>query len=148
MDPKDLRRLHDQIVADQAEAEAQARAEEAEREQRVQDCKLALRNVVIPYLDEVDKALPRGTFSHRVVGVDTDGAPMEVGFRYGAWFETRIKTVDGEVLIATFEPNAEGWADPESVLSPNDEPYIEGPDDLTREKIGQLIEIIMRDSTE
>ena len=83
MNPQDLRRFHDQIVADQAEADAQARAEEAEREKRSKDCKLALRNVVIPYLGEVEKALPRGVFSHRVVSVDSgDGAPTEVGFRY------------------------------------------------------------------
>jgi hypothetical protein len=146
MNPQDLRRFHDQIVADQAEADAQARTEEAEREKRSRDCKLALRNVVIPYLGEVEKALPRGVFSHRVVSVDSgDGAPTEVGFRYSDWFETRIKIVGGEVLVAHFESDAEASDEPVS-----DDFYedIEGPDDLTREKIGQLIENVMRESAE
>jgi hypothetical protein len=80
------------------------------------------------------------------VSVDEgDGAPTEVGFRYSDWFETRIKIVGGEVLVAHFESDAEASDGPVS-----DDFYedIEGPDDLTREKIGELIENVMRESAE
>ncbi|WP_139251610.1 hypothetical protein [Kaistia soli] len=111
----------------------------------VEHCKTAMEQHVIPFLKELQAALPDGQFSlapqisaqdHRFVGVS---------FKLGDGPATSISTAFGNVIVAQAGDSGSSKG-VQFVYAPDEEPYISNSGDLTREKIAKLVEMVMDNS--
>ena len=148
MDPKDLRRLYDQKKAEKAAKTArltEANTKVAgELNERTADAKAALKNVVLPYLTEVAANIDSGEFVFQTTSVDpSDKEPVAVWFKIGSSRGYVIDVTGGNVRVGTTNFNAKGIASMvlAFVIPANQEPFVGTIADLTREKIGKLIQV-------
>jgi hypothetical protein len=153
MDPKDLKRLYDQKKAEKAAKIAQATAASTkvadERKQRAVDAKAAINNVVLPYLTEVAASFDSGEFVFQTASVDqSDSSPVAVWFKIGSSRQYVIDVTGGNVRVGTRNVMAKGIASVllEFVIPATEEPFIGKITDLTREKMGKLIQIAIAES--
>jgi len=152
MDPDELAKLYERRKAERAAStakvlallEANQQAVQAEREQQAQWGQTALRDVVIPYFRELEATFPNAEFKlDPAATLDAEShLPVAVAFQIGDGPKHVIEVVEGHVRIY-FVPrdDKDGPAILEFVYSGDAEPFIAGPLDLTREKLGKLIEI-------
>ncbi len=108
----------------------------------VEHCKTAMEQNVIPFLKELQEALPDGQFyvapqispqDHRFVGVS---------FKLGDGPATSISTAFGNIVV-TQSGDSGSSKGVHFVYPPDAEPYISNSGDLTREKIARLVEMVM-----
>jgi hypothetical protein len=155
MDPKALATLYREKTAQKAAATTdevtRAQTRQAEFRKRADEGRAAMRDVVIPYLQEVQKTFPKGAFKLNVsVSREAETlAPLAVSFQIGDGAEHVIEATQGNVRVYTTLPPKSGLAGVPAlnirfVYSGNAEPFIAGPSDLTREKLGKLVELAIQ----
>ncbi len=142
------KRFMDKTAAATAEKDRQVQEAVTNVDKRMADvehCKTAMEQHVIPFLKELQAALPDGQFSlapqisaqdHRFVGVS---------FKLGDGPATSISTAFGNVIIAQGGDSGSSKG-VQFVYAPDAEPYISNSGDLTREKIAKLVEMVMDNS--
>jgi hypothetical protein len=156
MDPKELAGLFEKknadIAAKTAQENAQLDAQKTEREKRIAEGRAALLNVVIPYFKEIEATFPKGQFSFNPAAqIDSnDLSPVGVSFKIGDGAEHHIEVTQGNVQIWQEGVNPKGPKRPGAkvlglsirlVYPSTTEPFIAQPSDLTREKLGKLVEM-------
>jgi hypothetical protein len=151
MEPKDVAKLLDQKSAAQAEKaagqQAQADAKQAELQKRDARGREAMRDVVIPYLREIAAATQQFKFNAAASRDTRSKEVLGVSFRIGnSPTETFIEVSQGNVRIYG-QPLAQQRGgnlkvSNQFVYPGTSEPFIATVDDLTREKLGKLVEIV------
>jgi hypothetical protein len=153
MEPEDLKKRFDEKAARASAEAAQQKAkvleQQAELDRKIQESHKALNEVVIPYFKEIEAVFPRGQFLFERVPKknlrDNSSAEVSFNFRNGR-FVYYIQLIQGNVTIFK-EDNMQNKAvkqinaKPKFVYPPNTEPFIASPRDLTREKLGKLVQI-------
>jgi hypothetical protein len=131
-------------AAKAADNEAQKDAQQAEFQNRVEQGRIAMRDVVIPFFQELASTFPNGVFrfnaSHTM---DASLVPVAVSFKIGDGAEHVIEVVQGNVQIyynAIANAIQRNGFNIVIVYAGNAEPFIAGPSDLTREKLCKLVE--------
>jgi hypothetical protein len=105
-------------------------------------CKKAMTNNVLPFLADLKSHLPDGQFSFAPQIDAKDHAVVGVSFRIGDGAATTISTAFGNVIVT--HAGASGSSKGLNFVYPPDaEPYISNSGDLTREKIGKLIAMMI-----
>ena len=162
MDPKELRKRFEaksaETAAKSAHKKAQLAAEKAEQAKREEEARTALRDVVIPYFNEIKAEFPKGQFSFDHA-VSMTLSPVRVSFKVGNGPRYFLEVIGGNVRILKEGPSFAPPKGPQSgrkappgtnvqfVFSPNSEPFIKEPSDLTRENLGRLVQMAI-DETE
>jgi hypothetical protein len=158
MDPNQLAKLYERksaaTAAKAAERQAQKGRQRTELQKRTEQGDVALRDVVIPYFQELVSAFPKGHFTFNSA-VKTDAvthAPVAVSFKIGDGAEHFIEVIQGNVQVWRAHPGkaAKSGKRPAHFqerkdYSPDAEPFIAGPSDLTREKLGKLVEMAIEE---
>ena len=152
MDPNELKNIHEmKKIADsqrRAELVTATTAAKAKREKQISDVRMALTNVALPYLREVAAAFGK-EFSVNASGLDaSDDSPVTVSFRIEKGWEYGIEAVTGTLRVwkKSLKSRADAANVPQFVFPPTAQPFIGVTADLTREKIGKLIEIAIKES--
>lgn len=152
MDPKELKKLHEQkkVVDAQKRAElvTATTAAKAKHEKQISDARGALVNVALPYLQEVAAAFGP-EFSVNASGLDASiESPVTVSFRIEKGWEYGIEAVAGTLRVwkRSLKSRADAAHAPQYVFPATAQPFIGATADLTREKIGKLIEIAIDES--
>jgi hypothetical protein len=165
MDPKELAKLYEKKSAESAakaaENKAQMDVQQAEFRKRVEQGRTALRDVVIPYFQELVSAFPKGQFKFNPsASMEAETlAPVAVSFKIGDGPEHFIEVAQGTVRIY-YNYNTRPQPEPQArkvakggkpvpapgvvlqmVYSGNTEPFIATPTDLTRDKLAKLVEV-------
>ena len=152
MDAIELKRLHELKKA----ADSQKRAElitattaaKAKHEKQISNTRGALVNVALPYLQEVAKAFGQD-FCVNTSGLDASNeAPVIISFRIEKGWEYGIEAVAGTLRVwkRGLKNRADAANVPQFVFPPSAQPFIGTTADLTREKIGKLIEIAINEN--
>ena len=166
MDPQQLKRLFEEKSATKADKTAREKtriaARAAEQQKRAEEGRVALRDVVTPYFQELLETFPTGHFSFNPAALMNaeSHTPVAVSFKVGDGAEHYIEVVQGNVRIWRQGPkfpvqDAKGpkaakgrkraakfpGLDIQFVFSGNAEPFIALPSDLTREKLAKLVEM-------
>ena len=152
MDAIELKRLHELKKA----ADSQKRAElitattaaKVKHEKQISDARGALINVALPYLQEVAAAFGQD-FSVNASGLDASNeSPVIVSFRIEKGWEYGIEAVAGTLRVwkRGLKNRADAANVPQFVFPPSAQPFIGTTADLTREKIGKLIEIAINEN--
>ena len=111
----------------------------------LEDTKHAIEKVVIPYFNEVKSQFPEGHFLFSVPTDAKDHRPVGVYFKVGKGPSVAIQNNGGNITITKTEvTGAPGKAT--FLYSSNAEPYISKPADLTTEKLGKLIKMLIVDA--
>lgn len=148
MDPKILKTLLDRKVANKAAAEtarvAGVAALKAETVSKQLEGQQAIATVVIPYFAEILETIgPAGFKFSRVQSPDPiDILPLGVRFAVGDSVEYEISVASSKVWIKKVGSKSNGVGTA-FVYPDTEEPYIGEPLDLTREKIGKLLELVI-----
>jgi hypothetical protein len=144
MDPRRLaEKFGNLAAASSAKATEMQRQNEdhAQRQKATSDAiEDKLRNVVLPYLQETMEAFPEKTFEYEPYN---DGVKITIkGFQ-----PVVIRNVGGKVEVQQFrfDANTRQLVRMGTYSSTKD-PFIGTSDDLTREKVGRLIDIMMDDA--
>jgi hypothetical protein len=113
-----------------------------ERSADIEHCKNALEREVLPFLVELRDKFPDGqfTFSHQVER--NDSRPVGVSFTIGNGGPTNITTAFGNVVVTRVGASGTSKGVP-YVFAPDADPFISNSGDLTREKIGRLVELLL-----
>ena len=152
MDPKELKRLHELKKAVDARKRAElitaTTAAKVKHEKQISDARGALINVALPYLQEVAAAFGQD-FSVNASGLDASNeSPVIVSFRIEKGWEYGIEAVAGTLRV--WKKGLKSRADtanvPQFVFPASAQPFIGVAADLTREKIGKLIEIAINEN--
>jgi hypothetical protein len=146
MDPKILASKFAKKAAEETNEKETKKAAEAESQAALvrlsEDGKRAIAEVVIPYFNDIKAQFPPDQFSYDVQVDTKDHKPVGVSFTLGKGPLIVISTYFGRVTITQTNtpdlPNKVAF-----VYSPKAQPFIETPRDLTREKIGNLIEMVI-----
>ena len=160
MDPMDLKNLHDEKKAATAEKAAAAMIAHNQKHddlmKRTAAGRAAMKDVLLPYLNEIAATFDKGDFTVATPTVETDGVPACVSFRVGKGLEHCIECVAGNVRVFKVGPGSSAKsggrtagnaaARPVFVFSSRDEPFIATVDDLTREKVGKLVQIAINEA--
>jgi hypothetical protein len=149
MEPKDLVAKFAKKTAaaatDREKQKAAGAEHRAARLKRGKDGKKAMAEVVIPYLTEMKAQFPQNAFSFNVMELDADDhKPTGVSFRIGYGPTVTISISFGDVTVA--KTGVHGARGVPFVYSPNAEPFISVPNDLTRAKLSKLIEMVLEDA--
>jgi hypothetical protein len=155
MDPEDLKKRFEERSSkntiEAAEAKAETDTQATEQQKRIEVGRAAIRDIVIPYFREIEATFPKGQFSFDTAAkVDPKELfPIAVSFTVGSGPRYFIEVIRGNVRVFCegpyFEPPKNGnkasikYA--QFIFGSSEEPFIEGPNDLSREKIGKLIQI-------
>jgi hypothetical protein len=149
MDPKQLKKQFDSkhaaALGQKAAADAQAEQERAKRQQRDQEARTALRDVVIPYFTKVRADFPEFRFDIRSIDA-SDQAPVSVAFRVGSSRTHVIEVLGGRVSIFELALDAPKGFDIQVRWPADADPGISKPSDLTPDKLGKLIETVIAKS--
>ena len=156
MDPKELAKLYEKksavTAAEATEKKAQMDAQKAEFQKRAEQGHAALRDVVIPYFQELVSSFPKGHFkfnSAAAMDMETH-VPVAVSFKIGEGAEHFIEVIHGNVRIwwmgFSYPAQPAPGLNIAVVYSGNAEPFIAGPNDLTREKLGKLVEMAINEA--
>jgi hypothetical protein len=148
MDPQELANLFEKKNAKRAARAAEEKSKsdaKADWQMRAEQGRVALREVVIPYFQELVETFPKGQVKFDQARVDAaTGASTAVSFKIGDSAEHVIEVIHGNVRI--WRPRSDRPPfDMESVFSGNAEPLIAGPSDLTREKLSKLVEMVINE---
>jgi hypothetical protein len=148
MDPKQLAEKFGRMAAASAanavELQRQREAEAERRKAALEAFTDKLTKVVLSYLQETKDALPKNSFGYNVLG----GA---VRITIDGFLPVEIREVGGRVELARMRPGASSGPLDRSALvrfgtySSYRDPLIGRLDDLTREKVGRLIDKMMSD---
>jgi len=113
-----------------------------ERRADIEHCKNALEREVLPFLLELSEKFPDGqfTFSHQVER--NDSRPVGVSFTIGNGGPTNINTAFGNVVVTRVGASGT-WKGVPYVFAPDADPFISNSGDLTRDKIGRLVELLL-----
>jgi len=148
MDPKLLKTLLDKKVADKAATEtarlAGVAALKAETVSKQREGQQAIATVVVPYFDEILQAIgPAGFHFSQVPSSDPiDILPLGVRFAVGDSVEFEISVASSKVWIKKVGSKLDGVGT-SFVYPGTEEPHIGEPQDLTREKVGKLLELVI-----
>ena len=148
MDPKDLKILFDKRAADKASAEETQRASvaalKAESDFKQKEGQEAIAKVIIPYFTEIAQTIGADNFKFTVVpdGNPVSVLPLGVRFTIGTSAEYEISVASSKVWIKTVGSKSAGVS-VVYVYPSTQEPHISEPSDLTREKLGKLLALVM-----
>jgi hypothetical protein len=148
VDPKHLKMLLEKKVADKAAVEASllasAVALKAEAVSKQREGQQAVATVVVPYFNEILQVMGSGSFQFsQVPSPDPiDMLPLGVRFVVGRSVEFEISVASSKVWIKKVGSKSEGVSTT-FVYPGTEEPHIGEPQDLTREKIGRLLELVI-----
>lgn len=149
MDPKELKRLHVQRKAQTAaqieQVNAAQSAAQAELEQKMADGKTALKEVVLPYFEEVAAAFDEGEFVFEKRFDVADHSLVGVSFKIGGGPEYGVEAIGGNVRIWKRYPGTKSTPRPIYFFSSQHEPFIGSATDLTREKLEKLVQQAIND---
>lgn len=146
MNAEDLARKFDARVA--AAAEEKGRQAELgvgkadERSADIEHCKNALEREVLPFLAELRDRFPDGQFTFSPQVERNDSRPVGVSFTIGNGGPTSISTAFGNVVVTHVGTSGTSKGVP-YVFAPDADPFIGNSGDLTREKIGRLVELLL-----
>jgi hypothetical protein len=165
MDPKELAKLYEKksamMAAETAEKQAQIEARQAEIRMQEEHGRTAIRDVVIPYFQELVSTFPAGALKFDPAAkMDADTQePVAVSFKIGECKEHVIEVQQGIVHIYAKRleipprPGRPGKGKKRITDFPGltvtvaysgrAEPFIAVPSDLTREKLGNLIKLVI-----
>ncbi len=149
MDPKELKRLHlqrkAQAAAQIAQVHAAQCAAQAELKQKMADGNTALKQVVLPYFEELATAFDEGEF---VIETNLDASNRSlvgVSFRIGGGPDYGVEAIGGNVRAWKRYPGTKSAPRPIYFFPAQHEPFIGSITDLTREKLEKLIELAIND---
>jgi len=148
MDPKHLKILLDKKAADKAVTEtarlASVASSKAEAVAKQLEGQQAISTLVVPYFDEILKTIgPAGFKFSQVQSPDPiDMLPLGVRFTVGDSVEYEISVASSKVWIKKVGSKSDGVG-AAFVYPGSEEPHIGEPQDLTREKIGKLLELVI-----
>ena len=148
MDPKDLKILFDKKAADKAGAEETQRANvaalKAETELKQKEGQEAILTVVIPYFTEITRTMGADNFKFTEVpdGNPFSTLPLGVRFTVGNSVEYEISVASSKVWIKTVGSKSAGVS-VVFVYPGTQEPHISEASDLTREKLGKLLALMI-----
>ncbi|MEI9930124.1 MAG: hypothetical protein WDM89_06135 [Rhizomicrobium sp.] len=149
MDPKLLKTLLDKKAAVKAATEtarlAGVAALKAETISKQWEGQQAIATVVVPYFDEILRAIGPAGFQFSLVPSSNPiegGLPLGVRFAVGSSVEHEISVASSKVWIKRIGSKSDGVATV-FVYPGAEEPYIGEPQDLTRDKIGKLLELVI-----
>jgi hypothetical protein len=151
MDPKDLKILFDKKAEDKASAEktqrASAAALKAETDFRQYQGQEAILKVVIPYFTEIAQTVGADNFKFTEVpdGNPLSKLPLGVRFMIGSSVEYEISVASSKVWIKTVGSKSAGVS-VVFVYPSTQEPHISEPGDLTREKLGKLLALVIAET--
>jgi hypothetical protein len=150
MDPKELKRLHvqrkAQTAAQIAQVNAAESAVEAELKQKMADGNTALKEVVLPYFEEVAAAFDQGEFVIETKLDVADHSLVGVSFKIGDGPEYGVEAIGGNVRVWKRYPGTKSAPRPIYFFSSQHEPFIGSAKDLTREKLEKLVQQAINDS--
>jgi hypothetical protein len=148
VDPKHLKMLFEKKVADKAATEAArlagVAALKAATVSKQREGQQAIATVVVPYFDEILRTMgPAGFQFSQVQSPDPiDILPLGVRFAVGDSVEYEISIASSKVWIKKVGSKSDGVGTA-FVYPSTEEPHISEPQDLTREKIGKLLELVI-----
>jgi hypothetical protein len=148
VDPKSLKMLLERKVADKAAAEASrlasAAALKAETVSGQRAGQQAIATVVVPYFQEILQTMGSAGFQFSQVQSPNpvEGLPLGVRFSVGDSVEYEVSVASSKVWIKKVGSKSAGVGTV-FVYPSTEEPHISEPQDLTREKIGKLLELII-----
>ena len=149
MDPKELKRLHDQRKAQAAaqitQVNAIKNAAQAELKQKAADVSAALKDVVLPYFEEVATAFDTGEFAIETKLDASDRSFVGVSFKIGGGPEYGVEGIGGNVRVWKRYPGTKSAPRPIYFFSAQREPFIGSITDLTREKLEKLVQLAIKD---
>jgi hypothetical protein len=146
MDAKELAdKFSAKVAAAVVERDRQKVVAQDNTEKRSADadhCKRQMKDVVMPFLNELKDHFPEGQFSLALQIDLHDRQPVGVSFRIGDGPVTTIATAFGNVIVT--RTGDSGSSKGVNLVYPSDvEPYISNSGDLTRDKIAKLVEMTM-----
>jgi hypothetical protein len=106
----------------------------------MEHCKNAFDHHVVPLLSELKHELGEEQFSFALQIDRQDHRPVGVTFKIGDGAATNISSALGNIVITRTGASGSFKGVPH-VYSPDEEPFISNSGDLTREKIGKLVEM-------
>jgi len=149
MDPKELKRLHEQRKAQTAaqimQVNAAQSAAQADLKQKMADGSTALKEVVLPYFEEVATAFDEGEFVIETKLEESDRSLVGVSFKIGGGPEYGIEAIGGNVRVWKRYPGTKSAPRPIYFFSAQHEPFIGSITDLTREKLENLVQQAIKD---
>jgi hypothetical protein len=151
MDPKDLKILFDKKAAERASAEETQRATvaalKADADFKQKEGQEAILKVVIPYFTEITRTMGANTFKFAEVpdGNPLGTLPLGVRFMIGGSVEYEISVASSKVWIKTVGSKSAGVS-VVYVYPSTQEPYISEPRDLTRDKLGRLLALVIEET--
>jgi hypothetical protein len=103
MDPKELKRLHlqrkAQTAAQIAQVNAAQCAAQAKLKQKLADGNTALKEVVLPYFEEVATAFDEGEFAIETNLDESDRSLVGVSFKIGGGPDYSVEAIGGNVRV-------------------------------------------------
>ncbi len=151
MDPKELAAKYAKKCAEEALEKASQKIKQEEILDKLKAdtaaYKKAITDVVIPFMSELQQAFPKDTFSYHAQIDLSDNKPFGVSFKIGDMDPIEIISQAGRISIRRMAPSlGRGFPQISCTYSPNAEPYISSPGDLTREKLAKLIAMVVEDT--
>jgi hypothetical protein len=146
MDARELAaKFEARVAAAVTEKDKQTKLAVEDREMGLTDaaeCKRVMTEVVIPFLAEIKAEFPSGQFSFSPQIDLQDHQFVGVSFKVGNGPMVAISAAFGNIIIA--QGGGSGSAKGiEFIYDRSVEPFISNSGDLTREKVGKLIEIVI-----
>ena len=108
----------------------------------IEHCKNAMAWHVLPFMEELKSAMPKGQFSFSHQIDVQDHKPVGVSFKIGDGAATSITTAFGNVIVTRVGDSSTSKGG-NFVYSNETEPYISNSGDLTREKLARLVEMVI-----
>lgn len=106
------------------------------------DCRNAMEREVIPFMSELQHCLGEQQFSFASQVELHDHRPVGVTFTIGNGAPTSISTALGHIVVTRVGDSGSAKGVP-YVFASDEEPFISNSGDLTRVKIGKLIEMVI-----
>ena len=149
MDPKELKRLHLQRKAQTAVQIAQVNeaecAAQAELKQKITAGSTALKEIVLPYFEEVAAAFDKGEFVIANKLDASDHSLIGVSFKIGDGPEYGVEAIGGNVRVWKRYPGTKSAPRPIYFFSAQHQPFIGSVADLTRAKLEKLVQQAIND---
>jgi hypothetical protein len=149
MDPKEFKELHvqkkAQIAAEIAQVNAAQSATQAELKQKIADGSAALKEVVLPCLEEVATAFDEGEFIIETKLDESDRSLVGVSFKIAGGPEYGVEAIGGNVRVWKRYSGTKSAPRPIYFFSAQHEPFIGSIKDLTREKLEKLVQQAIND---
>jgi argininosuccinate synthase len=131
-------------VVEKDRQEVIAHDNEKKRTADMNRCRRAMETEVVPFLEEVKHHFGEDQFSFATQIERNDHRPVGVSFSVGNGSPTSITTAFGNIVVTRVGDSGTKKGVP-FVYAPDAEPYISNSGDLTRDKIAELIEMVIDD---